>query len=74
MMWNRDERDVRAWILKGRPERREADAGALIKMPAFESRSCLYKKSMISSFLLAASYFGPIPDEAALPAMRYHRL
>jgi len=65
MMWNRDESDVRAWILKGRPEHREADAGALIKMPAFERRLAPKEVDDLVAFVLAASHFGPIPDEAA---------
>jgi mono/diheme cytochrome c family protein len=65
MMWNRDERDIRAWILKGRPEHREGDAGALIKMPSFESRLAPREVDDLVAFVLAASHFGPIPDEAA---------
>jgi mono/diheme cytochrome c family protein len=65
MMWNRDERDVRAWILKGRPEHREADQGALIKMPAYESRVGPRALDDLVAYVLAASNFGPIPDEAA---------
>jgi mono/diheme cytochrome c family protein len=65
MMWNRDERDVREWILKGRPQHREADAGALIKMPAFESRLASSEVDDLVAFVLAASHFGPIPDETA---------
>jgi mono/diheme cytochrome c family protein len=65
MMWNRDERDIRAWILKGRPDHREVDAGALIKMPAFESRLAPKEVDDLVAFVLAVSHFGPIPDEAA---------
>jgi mono/diheme cytochrome c family protein len=65
MMWNRDERDVREWILKGRPRHRKPDAGALIKMPAFESRLAPKEVDDLVAFVLAASHFGPIPDEAA---------
>ncbi len=65
MMWNQDERDVRTWILKGRLERREVDAGALIKMPAFETRLTPKETDDLVAFVLAASHFGPIPDEAA---------
>jgi mono/diheme cytochrome c family protein len=65
MMWNKDERDVRAWILDGRPTHREADAGALIKMPAFRSRLTAAATDDLVSFVLAASHFGPIADEAA---------
>jgi mono/diheme cytochrome c family protein len=64
-MWNRDELDVRAWILKGRLERREADAGALIKMPAYESRLAKSEVDDLVAFVLAVSHFGPIPDAAA---------
>ena len=65
MMWNRDERDVRAWILKGRPEGRQVDEGALIKMPAYESRLAPKEVDDLVAFVLAASHFGPIPDEGA---------
>jgi mono/diheme cytochrome c family protein len=65
MMWNRDESDVRAWILKGRPERREPDAGALIKMPAFETRLAPGEVDDLVAYVLAASHFGPIPDDRA---------
>ena len=65
MMWNRNERDLRAWILKGRPEHREVDAGALIKMPAYESRLAPKETDDLVAYVLAVSHFGPIPDEAA---------
>jgi mono/diheme cytochrome c family protein len=65
MMWNRDESDVRAWILKGRPAHREADPGALIKMPAYESRLTPGEVDDLVAHVLAASHFGPIDDEAA---------
>jgi len=65
MMWNRDERDLRAWILKGRPEHREADAGALIKMPAYERRLAPKEIGDLVAYVLAASHFGRISDEAA---------
>jgi mono/diheme cytochrome c family protein len=65
MMWNRDERDLRAWILKGRPEHREADPGALIKMPAYESRLGPREVDDLVAYVLAASHFGPISDERA---------
>jgi mono/diheme cytochrome c family protein len=65
MMWNRDERDVRGWILKGRPESREPDAGALIKMPAYESRLSGREIDDLVAYVLAASHFGAIPDETA---------
>ena len=65
MMWNRDERDVRAWILKGRPEHRAIDEGALITMPAYESRLAPQEADDLVAFVLAASHFGPIPDAAA---------
>jgi mono/diheme cytochrome c family protein len=65
MMWNRDESDVRAWILKGRPAHREADPGALIKMPAYERRLAPREVDDLVAYVLAASHFGPIDDEAA---------
>ena len=65
MMWNRDERDVRAWILKGRPEHREPDPGALIKMPAYESRLSTKETDDLVAYVLAASHFGAIADEPA---------
>jgi mono/diheme cytochrome c family protein len=65
MMWNRNEGDVRAWILKGRPEHREPDPGALIKMPAFEERLGPREIDDLVAYVLAASHFGVIPDEAA---------
>jgi mono/diheme cytochrome c family protein len=66
MMWNRDERDLRAWISKGRPEHREPDFGALIKMPAYEARLGPREIDDLVAYVLAASHFGPIPDEAAV--------
>jgi mono/diheme cytochrome c family protein len=65
MMWNRDERDVRAWILEGRPQNRKADEGALIKMPAYGSRLSPKELDDLVAYVLAASHFGPIPDAAA---------
>ena len=65
MMWNRDERDVRAWILRGRPEHREADAGALIEMPAYENRLTSGEADDLVAYVLAASQFGTISDERA---------
>ncbi len=65
MMWNRDERDVRAWILRGRPPHREPDAGALIKMPAYENRLSPTEVDDLVAYVLAASHFGPIDDERA---------
>lgn len=65
MMWNRDERDVRSWILKGRPEHREPDPGALIAMPAYESRLSPKELDDLVAYVLAASHFGSIEDEAA---------
>ena len=65
MMWNRDERDVRSWIVKGRPSHREADPGALIKMPAYEGRLGVHEIDDLVAYVLAASHFGPIADEAA---------
>jgi mono/diheme cytochrome c family protein len=65
MMWNRDENDVRAWILKGRPDHREVDAAALIKMPAYESRLMPKEVDDLVAYVLAVSHFGNISDEAA---------
>ena len=65
MMWNRDERDLRAWILDGRPAHREPDAGALIKMPAYARRLAPKEIDDLVAYVLAVSHFGPIPDEAA---------
>lgn len=65
MMWNRDENDLRAWILKGRPAHREVDPDALIKMPAYESRLLAREVDDLVAYVLAASHFGRIPDEAA---------
>lgn len=65
MMWNRDESDLRAWILEGRPAHREADAAALIKMPAYKSRLAPKEVDDLVAYVLAASHFGPIPDERA---------
>jgi mono/diheme cytochrome c family protein len=65
MMWNRDERDVRAWILKGRPEHRAPDTGALIAMPAYEGRLKPQEIDDLVAYVLAASHFGVIDDEAA---------
>ena len=65
MMWNRDERDVRSWILDGRTEHREPDAGALIKMPAYKSRLRAKETDDLVAYVLAVSHFGAIPDETA---------
>lgn len=65
MMWNRGERDVRAWILEGRPEHREPDRGALIKMPAYKRRLSPGEVDDLVAYVLAASHFGPIEDERA---------
>ena len=65
MMWNRDERDVRSWILDGRTEHREPDAGALIKMPAYESRLSAKEADDLVAYVLAVSHFGAISDETA---------
>ena len=65
MMWNRDESDVRSWILIGHPAHREVDAGALIKMPAYEKRLTPKETDDLVAFVLAASHFGPIADDEA---------
>jgi mono/diheme cytochrome c family protein len=65
MMWNRNERDVRAWIVQGRPEHREPDPGALIKMPAYGSRLRAHELNDLVAYVLTASHFGAIDDEKA---------
>jgi mono/diheme cytochrome c family protein len=65
MMWNRNENDVREWILKGRPVHREPDPEALIKMPAYESRLTPQEVDDLVAYVLAVSHFGVIDDEAA---------
>ena len=65
MMWNRDERDLRAWIVRGRPEHRQPDAGALIKMPAYGSRLSTRETDDLVAYVLAASHFGAIDDAGA---------
>jgi len=65
MMWNRDESDIRAWILKGRPDHREPDAAALIKMPAYGRRLAPKEADDLVAYVLATSHFGPIPDDQA---------
>jgi len=65
MMWNRDERDVRAWIARGRPEHREPDPGALIKMPAYGRRLQSQELDDLVAYVLTASHFGAIDDEKA---------
>jgi len=63
MMWNRDERDIRVWIVRGRPEHRDADPGALIKMPAYGSRLEAKELDDLVAYVLTASHFGAIGDE-----------
>jgi len=65
MMWNRDASDVRAWILKGRPEHRAPDPGALIAMPAYEGRLTPDEIDDLVVYVLAASHFGAIDDPRA---------
>jgi mono/diheme cytochrome c family protein len=65
MMWNRDERDVRAWIVNGRPDHREPDSGALIRMPAYGKRLTRGETGDLVAFVLAASHFGPLPEGRA---------
>jgi mono/diheme cytochrome c family protein len=65
MMWNRDEADVRSWILVGHPRDREGDPGALIKMPAYGKRLSDKETDDLVAYVLAASHFGPIDDERA---------
>jgi len=65
MMWNRDERDLRAWIVRGRPDHREPDPGALIKMPAYGDRLRAGELDDLVAYVLTASHFGAIDDERA---------
>ena len=65
MMWNRDEADVRSWILKGRTDRRGPDVGALIPMPPYESRLTPKETDDLVAYVLTVSNFGRIPDELA---------
>ena len=65
MMWNRDETDVRGWILDGHPAGREPDAGALIKMPAYRDHVSDAEANDLVSYVLAASHFGAIDDPRA---------
>ena len=66
MMWNRDENDVRSWILRGRTDRRASDVGALIPMPAYASRLTSKETDDLVAYVLAASNFGKIADERAV--------
>jgi mono/diheme cytochrome c family protein len=65
MMWNRNESDVREWILKGRPAHRAADPDALITMPAYENRLTTREIDDLVAYVLAASHFGAIDDPSA---------
>ena len=65
MMWNRSERDVRAWIVRGRRDDREPDPGALIRMPAYGKRVNAKETDDLVAYVLAACHFGPIDDDAA---------
>ena len=65
MMWNRDEADVRGWILDGHPAGREPDAGALIKMPAYRDHVSDAEANDLVAYVLAASHFGAIDDPRA---------
>ena len=65
MMWNRNEADVRSWILHGRTPTRPPDPGALIAMPAYESRLTPREVDDLVAYVLAASHFGSIDDEDA---------
>lgn len=65
MMWNREEADVRAWILDGRPPGRPPDEGALITMPAYRGRLSDREVDDLVAFVLAVSHFGAIDDERA---------
>lgn len=62
MMWNRDEADVRAWIVSGRPEGREPDRGALLAMPAYGRFLSERQVDDLVAYVLAVSQFG-VPDE-----------
>jgi mono/diheme cytochrome c family protein len=63
--WNRDEDDVRSWILKGRTSRRGPDAGALIPMPPYENRLTPKETDALVAYVLAVSNFGRMTDAAA---------
>jgi len=65
MMWNRDESDVRSWILRGRTDRRAPDMGALIPMPPYASRLASNETDDLVAYVLAVSNFGRIADERA---------
>ena len=65
MMWNRNEGDLRAWILDGKAPHREPDAGALIRMPAYRGRLGAREADDLVAYVLAVSHFGPIEDELA---------
>ena len=64
-MWNRDEADVRSWILKGRTDRRGPDVGALIPMPPYENRLTPEETDDLVAYVLTVSNFGRIPDDLA---------
>jgi len=65
MMWNRDERDLRSWIVRGRRDHPGPDAGALIPMPAYGERLKSGEIDDLVAFVAAASHFGAIDDERA---------
>jgi mono/diheme cytochrome c family protein len=65
MMWNRDEEDLRGWILDGHPPGRDPDPGALIRMPAYRRRLSASDAADLVAFVLAASHFGTIEDARA---------
>jgi mono/diheme cytochrome c family protein len=58
MMWNRNEDDVRAWILDGNPPGRKPDPGALIPMPPYRGRLDDAETDALVAYVLAASLFG----------------
>jgi len=65
MMWNHDERDVRAWIEDGRSEHQAPDRGALIAMPAYGDLLSDEETDDLVAFVLAVSLFGQPDDPAA---------
>ena len=65
MMWNRDEDDIRSWILRGRTNRRGPDVGALIPMPPYAGRLTPKETDDLVAYVLTVSHFGRIADEPA---------
>lgn len=63
MMFNDDERDVRAWIRDGHREGHPPDEAALIAMPAFGDRLTEDELDDLVAYVLAVSQFGWPEDE-----------